>query len=178
MANVVLVVDMLRGFLESSYNLYCGDDCRRIIHRVKELLERERKKGSQILFICDNHDPDDLEFQMFPPHCVKGTQEAEIIPELRAFVGEDNVIAKNRYSGFFNTDLEVRLRKIEPEKVIICGVCTDICVLHTASDARNRDYLVEVPADCVATFDTQAHQWALQHLQKILGAKVVREVVT
>ena len=59
------------------------------------------------------------------------------------------------------------------DKIIICGVCTDICVLHTTSDARNRDYTVEVPSDCVATFDPDAHQWALGHLENILGARVL-----
>ena len=59
------------------------------------------------------------------------------------------------------------------DKIIICGVCTNICVLHTTADARNRDYPVEIPGNCVATFDAQAHQWALAHLEKILGARVV-----
>ena len=86
---------------------------------------------------------------------------------------QDNVVAKNRYSGFFNTDLAQRLESLNPDKVIICGVCTDICVLHTTSDARNRDYPVEVPTDCVASFDPDAHAWALGHLSKILGAKVI-----
>ena len=173
MSNVVLVVDMVRGFLEPGHNLYCGDDSRRIIPQVHQLLERERRAGSEVLFVCDHHDPDDLEFQIFPVHCVKGTQEPLVIPELAEFVTETNVIPKNRYSGFFNTDLAQRLERLKPDKLIICGVCTDICVLHTTSDARNRDYPVEVPADCVATFDPNAHQWALRHLEKILGARVV-----
>ncbi|MDP6102243.1 MAG: isochorismatase family cysteine hydrolase, partial [Dehalococcoidia bacterium] len=66
-----------------------------------------------------------------------------------------------------------RLRELGPEKIIICGVCTDICVLHTTADARNRDYTVEVPSDAVATFDANAHVWALQHMENILGAKLV-----
>ena len=136
-------------------------------------LERERGAGSSIFFICDNHDPDDLEFQMFPRHCVKGTEEAQVIPELGDFVTEENLVPKNRYSGFFDTKLGSRLEELGPEKVIVCGVCTDICVLHTAADARNRDYSVEVPTDCVATFDADAHKWALRHIEKILGARVV-----
>ena len=173
MQNVVLVVDMVKGFLEPGHNLYCGDESREIIPRVHGLLERERAAGSGILFISDHHDPDDLEFQVFPVHCVKGTSEPDVISELAEFVTEDNVIPKNRYSGFFNTPLEAMLADLKPEKIIICGVCTDICVLHTASDARNRDYAVEVPADCVASFDAEAHKWALGHLQKILGTAVV-----
>ena len=173
MANVVLVIDMVKGFLEPGHNLYCGDDARGIIPNVRSLLEREQAAGSEILFISDHHDPDDLEFQIFPVHCVKGTEEPDVIEELAGFVTQDNVVPKNRYSGFFNTDLAQRLESLNPDKVIICGVCTDICVLHTTSDARNRDYPVEVPSDCVATFDPGAHEWALGHLQKILGAKVV-----
>ena len=175
MANAVLVVDMLRGFLEPGHNLYCGDGSREIIPNVRRLLERERAAGSDILFICDNHAPDDLEFQMFPVHCVAGTGEALVIPELGEYVTGTNLVPKNRYSGFHNTDLESRLAALSPEKLIVCGVCTDICVLHTAADARNRDYPVEVPTDCVATFDPDAHRWALQHIEKILGAKLVWE---
>ena len=173
MTNVVLVIDMVKGFLEPGHNLYCGDESREIIPRVHSLLARERAAGSEIIFISDHHDPDDLEFQIFPVHCVKGTEEPDVIPELSEFVTKDNVIPKNRYSGFFNTALEARLAAGKPDKIIICGVCTDICVLHTTSDARNRDYPVEVPSDCVASFNPDAHEWALSHLKDILGAKVL-----
>ena len=172
MANVVLVIDMVRGFLEPGHNLYC-EGYRPLIPRIQDLLERETAAGSSVLFISDHHLPDDLEFQIFPVHCVIGTEEPEVIPELAGYLTGDNLVPKNRYSGFFNTDLEQRLADLQPDKVIVCGVCTDICVLHTTSDARNRDYAVEVPADCVATFDPDAHTWALGHLEKILGAKVV-----
>jgi len=171
MADAVLVVDMLRGFLGKGRPLYCGDRARRIIPKVVKLLQREQAKGSKIFFIADHHAPDDLEFKMFPPHCVVGTEEVEVIPELRKFPGE--VIPKNRYSAFFNTPLDSKLKELKPEKLIICGVCTDICVMHTVANARNRDYTVEVPTDCVASLDEEAHQFALKHMEKILGAKLV-----
>ena len=173
MSNVVLVIDMVKGFLEPGHNLYCGDESREIIPKIHALLTTEQAAGSEILFISDHHDPDDLEFQVFPVHCVKGTEEPNVIDELAEFVTGENVIPKNRYSGFFNTPLEARLAVASPEKIIICGVCTDICVLHTASDARNRDYTVAVPSDCVASFKPDAHEWALSHIKEILGAKVV-----
>lgn len=172
MSNVVLVIDMVRGFLEPGHNLFCGESARKIIPNVHRLLSKEHDTGAKILFISDHHDPDDLEFQIFPVHCVKGTEEPNVIPELSEFLTGSNVVPKNRYSGFFNTDLAEQLWDLSPSKIIICGVCTDICVLHTVSDARNRDYAVEVPADCVATFDADAHGWALSHLKKILGAQV------
>ena len=170
MANVVLVVDMLRGFCEEGYPLYVGETIRQIIPNIRRLLEEEKAKGSYIIFVCDSHAPDDKEFQMFPPHCIRGTEEAEVIPELRQFA--DEVIPKTRFSGFYGTNLEERLRELNPDKIIVVGDCTDICVMHTVADARNRDYLVEVPADCVATFDQEAHRYALQHMEKVLGALI------
>jgi len=171
MPNAVLVVDMLRGFLEEGNPLYCGERARRIIPNIQRLLEQEIEKGSRIFFICDHHDPDDAEFKMFPPHCMEGTPESEVIPELAKYRGE--IIPKKRYSGFFGTDLEDRLKALRPEKLIVCGVCTHICVMHTVANARNRDYEVQVPVDCVASFDERAHRFALEHMEKTLGAELV-----
>ena len=170
MANAVLVVDMVRGFLEEGYPLYCGARARRIIPNVQALLEQELAQNSKVFFLCDHHAPDDPEFKMFPPHCIEETVEAELIPELAQYQGE--VIPKRRFSAFFDTPLEEKLVKLKPEKLIVCGVCTDICVMHTVADARNRDYQVEVPVDCVASFDEKAHHSALEHMERILGAKL------
>jgi nicotinamidase/pyrazinamidase len=170
MTNVVLVVDMLRGFLEEGHPLFIGEDCRRIIPNIQALLEREMKQGSKVLYICDHHEPDDLEFKMFPPHCIEGTAEVEVIPELAGYPGE--IIPKKRYSGFFNTSLEDKLKAMNPDKLIICGVLTNICVMHTTADARNRDYEVEIPVDCVASPDEETHRFALEHMEKVLGAKL------
>mgnify|MGYP001568756522 FL=1 len=108
---------------------------------------------------------------MFPPHCVAGTEQAEVIPELRRYPGQ--VIRKKRFSGFYGTDLAERLARLKPEKLVVVGDCTNICVFFTVADARNRDYQVELPADCVATFDPEAHKFALDQMEKVLGARVL-----
>jgi nicotinate phosphoribosyltransferase len=174
MANAVLVIDMLRGFMEEKCPLYCGARARRIIPNIQRLLEKELSQGSKIFYVCDSHDADDLEFKMFPPHCIAGTAECEVIPEMAKYAGE--IIKKKRYSAFYGTDLEQKLKKLKPEKIIVCGVCTDICVCHTVGDARNRNYSVEVPTDCVASFDEKAHYFALEHMEKVLGAKLTSSV--
>ncbi len=170
MANVVLVSDMLRGFLEEGYPLYCGEKARRIIPNIQGLLERELAQGSTIFFLCDSHAPDDPEFKMFPPHSIEGTAEAEVIPELAQYEGE--IIPKRTFSSFFDTSLDEKLSQLRPEKLIVCGVCTHICVLYAVADARIRGYEVEVPVDCVASFDEKAHHFALEYMEKVLGAKL------
>ena len=171
MADVVLVIDMLRGFMEEGYPLYIGANARGIIPNIRKMMEKEIVAGSKIFFICDNHDPDDLEFEMFPPHCIEGTAEAEVIPELDSLPGEK--IPKKRYSGFYGTPLDEKLKALKPDKLIICGVLTNICVMHTTADARNRVYKVEIPVDCIASPDEEAHRFALEHMDGVLGASLV-----
>jgi len=174
MTNVLLVVDMVVGFLEPGFNLYCGEKARDIIPKVQTLISEQINLGSEVIFLNDNHLPDDLEFDMFPVHCVIGTKETLVIPELRVYA--NNIIPKTRYSGFYGTGLEQRLKILRPDKIIICGVCTDICVMHTTADARNRDYKVEIKESTVASFDERAHEVALEHMEKILGAEIIRDL--
>ncbi len=176
MARAVIVSDMLRGFLEEGYPLYCGPRSRRIIPNVQKLLEEELAKGSKIFYLCDNHDPDDPEFAMFPPHCIAGTPEAEIIPELSQYPGK--ILPKKTYSLYLDTTLDKELKELKPEMVVVCGVCTHICVLHGVSETRTRHYPVEVPVDCVASFDEKAHIWALDYIENVLGAKLTRVTVS
>ncbi|MBI4317539.1 MAG: cysteine hydrolase [Chloroflexi bacterium] len=171
MANVLLVIDMLRGFLEPQGALYCGDESRSIIPKISQLLQREAANGSHVVFVCDNHEPNDPEFEMFAPHCVAGTQEAEIIPELASLSGL--VVPKYTFSAFVGTRLDETLRELQPDRTIICGVCTSICVLFTVYDVRLRGYQVDVYADCVADFDPEAHGFSLRHMQKVLGARLL-----
>jgi nicotinamidase/pyrazinamidase len=174
----VIVVDMLRGFLEPGRPLDCGETARAIIPAVRRRIVDERARGATILWVADNHAPDAEEFAMFPPHCIRGTAEAEVIPALADLVDPANLLPKTRYSGFYGTNLAERLARLRPNVITVVGVCTDICVMHTVADARNRDYAVTVPADCVATFDPQAHRFALDHMRRVLGATVTGEVAS
>ncbi|MEW6751685.1 MAG: isochorismatase family cysteine hydrolase [Candidatus Latescibacterota bacterium] len=175
MASAVIVVDMQKGFMEPSGTLYCGDEARGIIPRIRERARREQEEGATLFFTRDTHRPDDREFAMFPPHCLEGTEETEIIGELADLAAQARTIRKRRYSAFFETDLAEQLAGLKPDRVVVMGDCTDICVLHTVADLRNRDYAVEVPADCVASFDAEQHRWALRHMEKVLGARITNQ---
>jgi nicotinate phosphoribosyltransferase len=166
---------MLRGFLEEGFPLYCGIEARSIIPNIQKLLKRELEQGSKIFYLCDHHVPDDPEFKMFTPHCIEGTEEAELIPELLPYPGE--IIPKRTFSSFYNTTLDKKLKAIKPETIVVCGVTTHICILSAVIDARTRRYEVEVPVDCVASFDKKAHFFALDYMEKVLGAKLIKPLV-
>ncbi|RIL78958.1 cysteine hydrolase, partial [Staphylococcus equorum] len=67
-------------------------------------------------------------------------------------------------------DTLLRERKIDTLEIV--GVCTDICVLHTAATAYNLNYQLIIPKDGVASFNSQGHEWALTHFKDTLGATV------
>lgn len=172
MRRALVVIDMIEDFAHEGGALYCGPSMGQIIPVIQRELERARAAGEPVIYLTDNHLPDDAEFTVFPPHAIVGTTGAQIIPEV-APEEADDVIPKRRYSGFFGTDLDITLREKEVDTLRLVGDCTNICVLFTAADARNLGYAVEVVRDGVTSFDEEAHRGALRELEKTLGAKVV-----
>lgn len=173
MTRVLLVLDMLEGFLHEKNPLYCGPQAEAIIPFVKNKIEEYAKSGELVVFIADNHDQHDWEFKKFPPHCIKGTSQAEVVHELKGVAKRELLITKTRYSAFFKTNLAEVLEKEKPDLVEVVGVCTNICVLYTVEELGNLDYHVRVYRDGVASFDMEGHEWALKQMQTVLGAEVV-----
>jgi nicotinamidase-related amidase len=177
MPDVTIVVDVLNGFCK--FGNLASPRCDAVIPRIRQIVESRGQAGDLLIFLADTHDPNDREFEIFPVHCVRGTAESEVVDELQPLLKQGRLIRKRRYSGFFETDLEAVLKRAAPREVTVVGVCTDICVLHTVADLRNRDFAVTVPADAVATFDAPNHpgddvqRFALDHMRGILGAHVV-----
>jgi len=172
----IIVVDVVNGFCKTG-NL-ASERLGAVVPGIRAYLEREAAAGSALIFLADTHEPDDPEFAMFPPHCVAGSGEEEIVDELRELSAGATVVRKRRFSGFFGTDLDRALAALAPDVVEVIGVCTDICVLHTVADLRNRDYRVVVPGDLVETYDAPGHdadevnRFALAHMRDVLGATI------
>ena len=95
--------------------------------------------------------------------CREGTAGA-------AFVGPtplpgEPVVAKLRYSGFFRTDLDVRLKRLGVDTLVVCGLTTECCVDCTVRDAFHLDYHVFIAVDACAAYDPTLHASALRSLE-------------
>ena len=86
---------------------------------------------------------------------------------------DEHQVAKTTYSGFYRTDLEPLLNKLQVEELILTGCVTNICILYTAADAVMRGYRVCVARDCVAALDPAAGHFALQQMEQILGVTLI-----
>ena len=96
----------------------------------------------------------------------------EIMPGLRH--ADDSVVdTKKRYDCFVATDLDLRLRALGANTLLITGINTNSCVLATACAANVRDYAVVVVEDCVDTMDGPAHHDAALMLLKTAFAHVM-----
>ncbi|HHU76171.1 MAG TPA: cysteine hydrolase [Firmicutes bacterium] len=171
MSKALLVIDMLNDFIEKDGALFIGRP-EEVVNNVSFRLREWRSEGNPIIYIADQHLPGDAEFIMFPPHCLAGEWGGEVIEALTPRE-KDFLIYKRRYSAFFGTDLDLTLRELGVKELELTGVCTQICVLYTAADARMRHYDVTVRKNCVASFDNQAHEFALKEMKETLGVNVI-----
>ena len=99
---------------------------------------------------------------------VAGTWDADLDPRMDVR-HTDYILDKTRYSSFYNTNLEVILRGLEIDTLIVCGVTTEICVESTVRDAFFRDYRIFVPADAVAATDVERHHGTLRTIEYGFG---------
>jgi ureidoacrylate peracid hydrolase len=104
---------------------------------------------------------------------VRDTWNTEILSELRPVPG-DLIVSKHRYSGFYGTDLDERLRSLGIEYLIFTGCTTSVCVESTMRDAMFRDYRCILLADCAAEplgagLSRNNHEASLLVLQTLFG---------
>lgn len=174
---VLLVIDMLNDFIRPEGALFCSQAGADMVPYVAGVLHCYRQEEDPVIFLADAHDPDDKEFDRFPCHCVKDSWGAQVIEEL--YKEGEPIIEKTRYSGFYGTDLEKTLLDLAPDgdlsqlEVELVGVCTNICVLYTAEELRNRDILTRVYKDGVATFDEATQTFTLGQMESVLGVELI-----
>lgn len=168
---VLLIIDMLKDFINKDGALYCGKDAETIVSFIKKKIDGCRASDCRLIYICDSHDKDDKEFNMFKPHCIEGTEGAQVIDELKP-APQDIILKKKRYNGFYGTNLEKILKEINPDVVEVAGVCTSICVMDTVGGLRNRDYHARVHKEGVADFNRDTHEFSLRRMKDIYGAEI------
>lgn len=158
----ILMADLIEGFCHQG--TLASGRVASIIPEDVELVRKGRALGvNTVVLLQDAHDPNAPEFAAWPPHCVRGTREAETIPELSSlpYSKEFAIIEKNALSAGVESWLPAWLEgHAEVTAYLIGGDCTDLCVYQLAmhirmwANATNRQGReVIVPAAAVQTFD-------------------------
>ncbi|HJO05444.1 MAG TPA: isochorismatase family cysteine hydrolase [Acidobacteriota bacterium] len=154
----LVIVDMQNDFVRPDGKLPVPG-AEETIPRIRELMSFARQHGLTVIYTQDSHGADDPEFEVWGEHARIDTPGWEIIEELQPRSdGGDLVFRKDRYDGFFGTDLEASLERLGIDTLIICGTVANICVLSTAASAAIRWHQVILPLDAVSAitdFDMQ-----------------------
>lgn len=181
----LVIVDMVNGFLTEG--VLSSPRSAAVLPAVEQLLRFAKENTLPAVAFADCHEENCIEFASFPPHCIRGTSEAEIAPSLEAVGGYER-IEKNSTNGFLTPGFQAFLNAHpETERIIVCGVCTDICVmqfaltLKTFCNQADRRMEVLLPVNTVATYDAPGHNgdlmqsMALQMMAQA-GIRLVAEV--
>lgn len=169
--NALLIIDMLNDFVLDGAPLKVPG-IERIIEPIKREIAKARGEGYQVIYICDSHQEDDKEFELFPPHAIKNTEGSKIINELKP-EGNDIIVRKDTFSGFYKTNLNEILQKLLVKKLVVTGDVTNICVLYTVAGAVMRGYKVDVVRDAVIGLNRKDHKFALDQMEKVLKVNIV-----
>lgn len=191
--------DMIVGFCDRGSLASARVDA--LTEPVVDLFRRAHALGvPHFVLLQDTHHPETPEFGAWPVHCVRGTEEAETVPELKGLPFSDRfvVIEKNSLNPAIGTGFDRWLDE-HPElrTAIVVGNCTDLCTYQLAMHLRLRanagnvpGFEVVVPANAVDTYDVPPdsppggpmphpgdffHQVFLYHLA-LNGIRVVREL--
>lgn len=170
----VIIIDLLNDFVTGDLKT---DRAKRVIPKLKKLIEAARKHNVPVIYSNDAHYPQDVEVvAKWGKHAIKGTKGAEVIPELKP-TAKDYIVEKRTYSGFYETGLDPLLRSLyrgEGAKTIILGgLHTNICVRHTAADAFFRGYKIIIAKDGVEAFTREDQKQGLKYLEYVYNAKAM-----
>jgi nicotinamidase-related amidase len=169
----LIIIDMLNGFCREGYPLSLPNYNPNIEIYTKERIEAFLANGDKVIFICDNHKDTDPEINNpYPPHCMEGTAEAEIIDTLSEYKKKALILYKHTISILYQTGLEPILQELNPKEIELVGVCTDICDLFAVYELRIRGYKVKVSEKGVLPLDTSKQKLFLDYFRDVLGAEV------
>jgi biuret amidohydrolase len=137
--------------------------------RVPELITKAREAAVPVVFFQEAHRRDLVDFGreldgVEDVHLLEGDPGTEISSSL-GLRPDDYLIRKRRYSCFFGTELEILLKGLRANTLILVGGNTDVCVHYTFVDGHQHDYFCRVVEDAVAGSTLEAHDGALRAME-------------
>ena len=172
----VVVIDMHRGSCEAPGTVFVPRSSL-ILKPLQRLLNVARSKQIPVIFVNYQSRPGGPDARspfwmsgrlggLYPnvAQQIEGSRWAEVMPDLEPGSTDYYINTKRRYSAFYGTDLDLLLKNLKVETVILTGVMTEICVLCSAFEAFNRDYRVIVVKDCTAGRDLQTEVCVLERI--------------
>ena len=153
------------------------------MEKCRGLIDAARASEIPVIFIQEIHRDDGIDFGRELDgdediHCLASNAGTALAVKEMGILPGDYKIPKRRYSAFFGTDLEILLKGLKAETLIMCGALTDVCVHYTFVDGHQHDYFCRVVEDCVGGSSIEAHEASLKAMEYLqTGAVRSRDAV-
>jgi len=141
-----------------------------IAQPIAKLKKNAKAAGIPVIYVNDNFGKWQSDFRKLVDHCLKDNVKGRQIAQLLRPDERDYFVLKPKHSAFYSTSLDLLLRYLKADTLILTGIAGNICVLFTASDAYMRDFNLLVPQDCIASETEADNQHALAYMAKVLKA--------
>ena len=155
-----------------------------VLNSVNAAIAKAREKNIPVIFVRVGFSPDYREWPESSPlfgaakkfgALQLGTWATEVHQSINK-TDEDLLVTKHRVSAFYATSLEVILRTLGVDTILLGGVATDLVVQSTAREAHDRDYRVVVLEDLCGAGNEEDHAHALRLLAKVATVAKSTEV--
>jgi len=140
--------------------------------KIAALKRRATLNGIPAIYVNDNFGKWRSDFKKLISHCLEDGVRGRALVELLRPGPDDYFVLKPKNSGFFSSSLEILLKHLGAETLILTGLTADNCILFSAGDAHMHDYHLWIPGDCVASQDEGENIRALDFMKRVLDADI------
>jgi nicotinamidase-related amidase len=168
---VLIVVDIQKSaFLDEKAGIPIMPGYRKNMERARSVVDAAHAANIPVIFFQEIHRRDMIDYGRELDgtegvHCLEGEPGTPVAAEEMDMRPTDYFIHKRRYSCFFGTELEILLKGLKADTLILVGGMTDVCVHYTFVDGHQHDYYMRVVEDCVGGTSPEAHQASLNAME-------------
>jgi nicotinamidase-related amidase len=168
----LLVIDMQNDFVLPGAAA-CVSEAHRTIPAIQEALALFRQKRWPVLFAVREHRRDGSDVERFrrrqfleKRYALPDTPGCEIVPQLQPLTNEYRLV-KRRFSAFMHTELDLLLRRLKVNHIVVCGTQYPTCVRTTVFDAVAYDYEVTVLTDATSARTREVARANIRDIKEI-----------
>lgn len=167
----VLLIDVI-----SPFDFKDGDQILRealpVAGNIARLKDQAGAAGVPVIYVNDNYGEWHSEASALIAACTKPEAKGRAFVERVRPTREDYFVLKPLHSAFYQTPLEILLKHLGVDTIVLAGLTTNSCITCTAHDANMREFKIFIPGDCCAARTREEHMQSLEHLQQMANANV------
>ena len=176
---VLLVIDIQKSaFMDHKAGIPCMPGYRDNMERARRVVDAAHDAAIPVVFIQEIHRRDRVDYGRELDgtediHCMEGEPGTPVAFDEMGRQPGDYYVPKRRYSAFFGTELEILLKGLKAQTLILIGGMTDVCVHYTFVDGHQHDYYCRVVGDCVGGTSIAAHEASLNAMEYLQEGAVL-----